>query len=157
VASIPLSLSMGAAEWCLLWYRRRTRRLLRTIGDVRAFRRRARGALLYAVGQYVAGTVVLVAAGVAVAAGSGLVHLNRIVVPEAAGYLVLGTAMFLAMLLQTMRVRALPLAAAVAALVAEIVLHRYGVTIELIVPAALLLVVGCYAVGLLGGAVRHIY
>ena len=157
VASIPLSLSMGGAEWCLLWYRRRTRLLLRTVGDVRAFRRRARGALLSAIAQYVAGTVVLVAIGVAVAASTGLVHLERIVALEAAGYLVLGTAMFVAMLLQTMRVRALPLAAAVAALVTEIVLHRFGVTIELIVPVAFLLVVGGYAVGLLGGAVRHGY
>ena len=29
LAALPLSLSMGAAEWSLLWYRRRTQRLLR--------------------------------------------------------------------------------------------------------------------------------
>lgn len=157
VASIPLSLSMGGAEWSLLWYRRRTRRLLRTISDVRTFRRRARLALVFAAAQYLAGSVLLVAAGVAVAAESGLVHLQRNVAPEAAGYLVLGTAMFLALLLQTLRVRALPLAAATVALATEIALHRYGVTIELLVPVAFLLVVGSYAVGLLGGAVRHGY
>ena len=157
VASIPLSLSMGAAEWSLLWYRRRTRRLLRTTSDVGAFGLRARLALLVAWLQYVVGTIVLVAAGAAIAVSSGLVHLERIAVPEAAGYLVLGSAMFLALMLQTMRVRALPLAAAAIALVVEMIFHRYGVTIELVVPIGLLVIVGGYAMTVLGAAVRHGY
>jgi hypothetical protein len=157
VASIPLSLSMGAAEWSLLWYRRRTRRMLRTISDVGAFRRRARGALLLALLQYVSGAIVLVAAAVAVAVGSGLVHRQQIIAPEAAGYLMLGSAMFLALLLQTMRVWALPLAAAATALATEIIFRQYGVAIQVAVPAVLLVIVGCYSTALLGAAVRHGY
>ncbi len=157
VASIPLSLSMGAAEWSLLWYRRRTRRLLRTISDVRAFRLRARLALLVAWLQYVAGAVMLLALGVIVAVGTGLVDMQRIVVLEAVGYLVLGSAMFLALLLQTMWVRALPLAAAAAALAIEIGFRGYGVAIGLAVPVMLLTVIGSYSMVRLGEAVRHGY
>lgn len=157
VASIPLSLSMGAAEWSMLWYRRRTRRMLRTSTDLDAFQLRARVVLLYALLQYVAGTIVLVAAGFAVAVGANLVQLHWIVVLEAVGYLVLGAAMFLALLLQTMRVRALPLAAAATALVIEMIFHQYGAAIQLAVPAALLIVLGCYSMRLLGASVRHGY
>jgi hypothetical protein len=157
VASVPLSLSMGAAEWSLIWYRRRTRRMLRTITDVGVFRRRARAALLLAWLQYVSGAIALVAVGADVAVGSGLVHRQQIIVPEAAGYLMLGSAMFLALLLQTMRVWALPLAAAVTALAVELIFRQYGVAIQVAVPAALLIVLGCYSVALLGGAVRHGY
>lgn len=157
VAAVPLSLSMGAAEWSLLWYRRRTRRLLRTTGDVRSFGLRARLALLAAWLQYVGGTFILLAAGFALAVASGLVHLDRTAVPEAAGYLVLGSGMFLALLLQTMWVRALPLAAAAVALAVELVFRRYGVAIGLAVPIGLLLVIGGYATAVLGGAVRHGY
>jgi hypothetical protein len=121
--------------------------MLRTFRDVGAFRRRARGALLLAWLQYVSGAIVLVAIGAVVAVGSGLVHRQQIIVPEAAGYLMLGSAMFLALLLQTMRVWALPLAAAV----------TYGEAIQVAVPAALLIVLGCYSVALLGAAVRHGY
>jgi hypothetical protein len=157
VASIPLSLSMGAAEWSLLWYRRRTRRLLRITSDVRVFELRARLVLLQAWLQYVAGAVVLLVAGLAIAVGAGLVHMQRIVVLEAVGYLALGSAMFLALLLQTMRIRALPLAASAVALAVEIILRGYGVAIELAVPAGLLLVAGWYSMTVLGQAVRHGY
>jgi hypothetical protein len=148
---------MGAAEWSLLGYRRRARRMLRTFRDVGAFRRRARGALLLAWLQYVSGAIVLVAIGAVVAVGSGLVHRQQIIVPEAAGYLMLGSAMFLALLLQTMRVWALPLAAAVTALATELIFRQYGEAIQVAVPAALLIVLGCYSVALLGAAVRHGY
>jgi hypothetical protein len=40
LATLPLSLSMGAAEWSLLAYRRRTRDLLRSTHDLRALDRR---------------------------------------------------------------------------------------------------------------------
>jgi hypothetical protein len=157
VASIPLSLSMGGAEWSLLWYRRRTRRLLRTTSDVRLFELRARVGLLLAWLQYVTGTIVLLAAGLAIGVAAGLVHMSGTVVAEAAGYLVLGSAMFLALLLQTMRIRALPLIAAAAALAVEVILRGFGVAIELVVPAALLLVIGYYSMTVLGEAVRHGY
>ena len=37
LATLPISLSMGGAEWCLLWFRRRTQQLLRTANDLRWF------------------------------------------------------------------------------------------------------------------------
>ena len=37
LASLPLALSMGAAEWMLVWFRRRTQRLLRTTYHLQAF------------------------------------------------------------------------------------------------------------------------
>src|SRR5262249_52468127 len=152
VASIPLSLSMGAAEWSLLWYRRRTRRLLRTTTQFQVFARRAREALVLALTQYMAGTIVLVTTGAVIAVGTGLVYPDQIIVPEAAGYLVLGSAMFLALLLQTMRIRAVPLAAVAVALAAEIIFHGYGVTTELAVPVVLFIVVGCYSLAQLSAA-----
>src|SRR5262249_60245893 len=42
LAALPLSLSMGAAEACLLWYRRRTRRPLRPTCRLRTFGVQAR-------------------------------------------------------------------------------------------------------------------
>jgi hypothetical protein len=52
IASLPLALSMGVAEWTLVWFRRRTQRLLRATRDVRAFAHRARLTLLIALLQY---------------------------------------------------------------------------------------------------------
>ena len=155
LASIPLSLSMGAAEWTLLWYRRRTRLLLRRITTPRAFRLRARLSLLVALLQYVSGTVVLVAAAVVVADRTGLLHLRWAYVPEIVAYIVLGSAMFLALLLQTLRIRTVPLAAASAALAAEIALRHRGMVVQVAVPVGLLIVIGSYAMAKLGAAVRH--
>ena len=42
LATLPLSLSMGAAEWSLLRYRRRVRDVLRSTRDLRTFGRQAR-------------------------------------------------------------------------------------------------------------------
>ena len=112
LAALPLSLSMGAAEWSLLWYRRRTRRLLGSPPGLRRFRRRARLLLAAALAQYMCGTAALIAAAVAVAAATGLARPGRADLPELAAYLMLGAAMFLALLLQTMRLRAVPLLAA---------------------------------------------
>jgi hypothetical protein len=155
LASIPLSLSMGAAEWTLLWYRRRTRRLLRTITTPRAFRLRARLSLLIALLQYVSGTVVLVAAAVVVADRTGLLHPRWAYMPVVVAYIVLGSAMFLALLLQTLRIRAVPLAAAAAALAVEIALRHHGMVVQVAVPVGLFIVIGSYAVAKLGAAVRH--
>ena len=67
----------------------------------------------------------------------------------------LGSAMFLALLLQTMRVRAVPLAAAAAALALELALRDMGMVIQVLTPAALLIVMGCLAARTLGAAARH--
>jgi hypothetical protein len=155
LASLPLSLSMGAAEWSLLWYRRRTRRLLGSTSGLRAFRLRSRLLLLVALLQYLSGTTVLIAAGVAIAGATGFAHPQLTELPEMAAYLMLGSAMFLALMLQTMRVRAVPLLVASAALAAELILHDLGMIVQVVTPAALLIVIGCYAMTSLGAAVRH--
>lgn len=155
LASLPLSLSMGAAEWSLLWYRRRTRALLGSTSGLAVFRRRSRGLLLAALLQYMAGTAVLIALSAVVAGLTGLAHPDWGDLPEMAGYLMLGSAMFLSLLLQTMRVWAVPLAVAAAALLAELVLHNLGLAVQVLTPAVLLTVIGFFAVVSLGAAVRH--
>jgi hypothetical protein len=154
LASLPLSLSMGAAEWSLLWYRRRTRRLLGTMSGLGGFRLRSRLSLFVALLQYLCGTAALMAAGAAIAGATGFAHPGWADLPEMAAYLMLGSAMFLALLMQTMGVRAIPLLAASAALAAELILHNEGMIVQVVTPAALLIVIGCFAVMALG-AVRH--
>lgn len=155
IAAVPLALSMGAAEWCLLWYQRGTRLLLRQTDDGRWFRRRARRALLTAVVLSTAAATVLTGIALGTAVLSGRVPLDRTVLLPAAGYLLLGAAMFLALLLQAVRYRLVPLAAAAAALGAEIALRGGGVTVQVAVPAALLAVLGGYALARLGDPVLH--
>jgi hypothetical protein len=155
LVSIPLSLSMGAAEFSLLWYRRRMRRLLGSTTALPEFRRRSRRVLFVALLQYVCGTVVLIVAGVTVAVWMGFAHPSRTDLPVMVGYLMLGSAMFLAILLQTTGVRAVPLAAAAAALASELALRDMGMVIQVLTPAALLVVMGCFAARSLGATVRH--
>jgi hypothetical protein len=146
---------MGAAEWSLLWYRRRTRRLLGTMSGLGGFRLRSRLSLFVALLQYACGTAVLMAAGAAIAGATGFAHPGWADLPEMAAYLMLGSAMFLALLMQTMRIRAIPLLAASAALAAELILHREGMIVQVVTPAALLAVMACFALISLGAAVRH--
>jgi hypothetical protein len=146
---------MGAAEWSLLWYRRRTRRLLGTMSGLGGFRLRSRLSLFAALLQYVGGTAALMAAGVAIAGATGFAHPGWADLPELAAYLMLGSAMFLALLMQTMRIRAFPLLAASAALATELILHNEGMIVQVVTPAALLVVIGGFAVMSLGAAVRH--
>jgi hypothetical protein len=155
LAALPLSLSMGAAEWSLLWYRRRTRRLLGSVSGLQTFRLRARRALRAATLQYMCGTAALMAAGVAIAAATGFAHPDWTDLPVMVAYLMLGSAMFLTLLLQTMRLRAVPLLVSAAALAAEIVLRDKGMIVQVLTPAVLLIVIGSYAVVSLGVAVRH--
>jgi len=155
LTSLPLSVSMGAAEWSLLWYRRRTRRLLGSINGLRRFRVRARLLLLATLLQYMCGTAVLIAAGAAIAAATGFAHPDRADLPVMVAYLMLGSALFLALLLQTVRIRAVPLFVAAAALAVQLILHDKGMVVQVVTPAVLLVVIGGYAVASLGAAVRH--
>ena len=155
LASLPLSLSMGAAEWSLLWYRRRTRRLLGTMSGLGGFRIRSRLCLFVALLQYVCGTAALMAAGAAIAGAIGFAHPGWADLPEMAAYLMLGAAMFLALLMQTMQIRAIPLLIASAALAAELILHNEGMIVQVVTPAVLLVVMGCFAFMSLGAAIRH--
>jgi hypothetical protein len=155
IASVPLALSMGAAEWSLLWYRRSAQRLLSATDDPRWFRDRAQLLLLAALSQYVLVAIILVGAALGVALLFGQVQLTPEVVAAIAGYLLLGVAMFLILLLATMRVRLVPLAAAVAALAAELAFRQHGLAVQIAVPASLLAVVGGYALIRIGEAVLH--
>jgi hypothetical protein len=155
VASVPLALSMGAAEWSLMWYRRRGQDLLRASGDPRWFGARVRLALLTAMAQYAAVMVALVAAAIAVADAAGQVTPGWQVLAAAGGYALLGVAMLGVLLLQAAGVRAVPLLACAAALAAEFALRGAGLTVQLAVPGALAVVITCYALARAGDTTLH--
>ena len=155
IASVPLALSMGLAEWILLWYRRATRRLLGLTDDPRWFRRHAGLLLLAALARYVTGTLVIISVALDVAVLSGQVEVSATILLSALGYLLLGMAMFLVLLLQTASIRLVPLAALAAALGAELALRGDGLVVQVAAPAALLLTVALYALARLGRAVLH--
>jgi hypothetical protein len=157
LATLPLSLSMGAAEWCLLRYRRRTRDLLRTTQDLRVFGRRARLTLATAVAQYVLAAVILTAIATWIAVSAGLVQPNRLLVPELIVYLALGAAMFVALTLQALGVRAVPIVACAAALAFELTWRDLGLPVQLAACVGLLIVLGGYAIKVLAMAVRHVF
>lgn len=155
IASVPLALSMGAAEWSMLAYRRGGRRLLWLTDDPRWFRGRAARLLLRTLARYMSATIALVGLALGVAVASGQVRPAATVLLSVAGYLLLGAAMFLVLLLQAVHVRLVPLAAAVAALAAELALRRHGLAVQIGAPAALLAVIGGYAFARLGNSVLH--
>lgn len=155
LVSLPLALSMGAAEWALVWFRRRTQRLLHSTWEMRAFAYRARLALLAALLQYVTAAVALTAAVITVAAETRLVQPHWAALPQIAAYLALGGAMFLALLLQAFGSRIVPLASCAAALAFEISYRSLGVPAQLVACTELLIVLGGYAALVLGSAMRH--
>ena len=154
-ASLPLALSMGAAEWLLIWFRRRTQRLLRRTQSGPAFATRARLALLAALLQYLLVTAALIAVVVTVASATRLVQPHWLLLPEAGAYLALGGAMFLALLLQAFGHRSLPLTACAAALAAEELWRDVGVLSQVVASAGLLVILAGYAALLMGSTVRH--
>lgn len=157
LATLPLSLSMGAAEWCLLAYRRRTRQLLRTTQDLRVFARGARLVLGLAVAQYLLATIALTAAASWIAISTGLVTPGPGLMAELGVYLALGCAMFLALALQALGIRAVPLVASAAALAFELAWRELGLVSQLAACVGLLVVLGAYAAVALGAAVRHAF
>lgn len=156
IASVPLALSMGAAEWSLIWYRRAVRRLLWQTDDPRWFHGRATALLLFTLAQYAAAMLAAISVALGVAVAVAHVPFDLTVLLPAGGYLLLGAAMFLVLLLQTMRVRLVPLTLAAAALCAEIMLRHHGLVVQLAAPAALLATVGAHASVRLGEAVLHV-
>jgi hypothetical protein len=102
VMTLPLSLSMGAAEWSLYRYRRDVEALLQRCRTPREFGPGARRILFGAVLRYLAAAVLLVAATVAAlpwSMGSGSA---AGVMYVCASYLLLGGALFVALLLQAL-------------------------------------------------------
>jgi hypothetical protein len=157
LASLPLALSMGGAESALIWFRRRTQRLLRSTRSLSAFAARARLALFAALLQYLTAAVLLTAAVIAVASAIRLIHPHWAVVPEIAAYLALGGAMFLALLLQAFGSRTFPLIACVVALASEVLWRDLGVLGQIVACTELLVVLAGYAVLMLGKAVLHAF
>lgn len=154
VAAVPLALSMGAAEWSLLWYRRRGQGLLRSSEPWR-FAARARRAALTALGQYTAVMVALVAAALAVAVGSGQVLPSGSLYAAAGGYALLGAAMFAVLALQASLVRAVPLAALAVALAVAYALRGGGGAVQLAVPGALAAAMTAYLLSKAGDPTLH--
>jgi hypothetical protein len=72
-----------------------------------------------------------------------------------AAYLMLGTAMFLALTLQALGSRIFPLVVGAMALGFEILCRNLGVAGQIVACAELLIVTGGYATIVLGRAVRH--
>ena len=154
LVSLPLAVSMGAAEWILIWFRRRTQRLLRGTGDLLVFAARARLTLLAALLVYLAVTAALTAVAAAAAAGTRLADPGLEVLPQVAAYLAVGGAMFTALLLQAFGSRVVPLACCAVALAVEAGC-RGGVTAQLLACTALLIGLAGYASLVLGSATRH--
>jgi hypothetical protein len=152
-AAVPLSLSMGAAEGILLWYRRRTQRLLRDVRDPGRFRRGAMLALAGGLLRYLAATATLTAASAGLTALLG--ELSRIALAQAGTYVILAAALFLALLLQAFRLHAVPLCAGTVALAAEAAFRSHGVAAQFAASTGLLAVTAATALLMLGQAVRH--
>jgi hypothetical protein len=153
-ALLPLSVSMGPAEWLLFRYRSATHRALQRAHTLAAFGRRAAAALLGAAVGYLTALVVLTAAG------AGLVVLLTGDVPALrplATALVVGSALFLALLLMSFGIRALVVLACLLALAADALLLRYAPPeqIQAGTAAVLLAVLLGYALATLRRAQLH--
>jgi hypothetical protein len=155
LVSLPLAMSMGAAEWMLIWFRRRTQRLLRGTAEPRAFATGARLSLLAALLLYLAVTAALTVAVAAAATAARLAHPDLAVLPQVAAYLAVGGAMFTALLLQAFGIRVVPLACCAVALAAEAACRGTGVTGQLVACTQLLIGLAGYAARVLGSATRH--
>jgi len=156
LASLPLTLSMGAAEWMLVWFRRHTRRAMRKTHQPQAFAVRARLLLAAGLLQYLTVMVLLTVAVVVVATESGLLlHPRWTALPQIAVYMALGCSMFVALLLNGFGRRIFPLAACAAALALEIMYRDLWVPGQIMVCTALLIVLTGYATAVLGSAARH--
>ncbi|MEV6633767.1 hypothetical protein AB0M54_23745 [Actinoplanes sp. NPDC051470] len=133
---LPLSVSMGAAEWLLYRYRAATHHAMAVSRTFRVFRRRANAALLRASATYVAVLAVLLAAG-AVLTGE---------LPRAEPALI-GPALFLALLLMSFGIRGPVVLACLAALVASLALMPFASpeTIQAGTAAGLLIALYAYA------------
>jgi len=154
LASLPLSLSMGAAEWTLVWFRRRTQRLLRNCRQARTFARRARLLLLAALLQYLTAAVLLTAAACAIAAETHLARLQREDLPQIIAYLALGLAMFVSLLLQAFGSRIFPVIACTVALALEVA-WRGAMPVQVMTCLGLVVVLTAYAALVLANSIGH--
>jgi len=155
LASLPLALSMGAAEWRLIWYRRRIQRVLARTGQLGEFAARASGVLLVELLQYLTVLVGLAGAVVAVAIKAKLVEVDSAAIMQIAAYIALGGAMFIALLLQAFGSRIFPLVSCAIALGAELYFRGQWELGQIVVCVDLLLTLLGYAIIVLGNVVRY--
>ena len=159
LGTLPLSLSMGAAELQLYRYRGRVFTLLQRTRRLVEFSGRSRLVLAGVLGEYLAMAAVLMIAvvGVAAAVGSGPQWTD---VPDFAGYVVLGGALFLALLTQTCAGTTGVLIWCALALGAEFVLaladpHAIAMRIQLLCALGLLAALLAHSGVVLAKASRH--
>jgi hypothetical protein len=126
-ALLPLSLSMGPAEWLLYTYRSAMHRAMQRSHTLGTFARRAGVALLGTTAGYVAALLVVSAIGAVLVAR---LSDDRMSVAQASGSAVLGGALFVALLLMSFGIRLPVIAACLLALVLEAVLLVGGASPE---------------------------
>jgi hypothetical protein len=107
--------------------------------------------------QYLTAVTLLTIVVLAVATETRLTQPHWADLPQITAYLLLGGAMFLALLLQAFGSRTFPLIACAVALAFEVVSRGLGVSAQIVACTELLLVLAGYAGLVLGRAVRHAY
>jgi hypothetical protein len=155
LVAIPLSLSMGAAEWSVSWYRWKAHRLLRATSGLGSFGRRARLAVLWSLAQYLAAISLLTGLAVAVAHQAWSIGVDESVALALLAFVALGGALFVAQLLHAFDRCWVTVRACAAALVCELALHRWGTAVQVAVYIGLLTLLGAYAAVILGRAAVH--
>jgi hypothetical protein len=155
LAAVGLSLSMGAVRWCVSSYRHRIRRLLRTTHRLGGFGRRARLALLRAVGQYLAVALVLATTGAVIGVGTTAIRPGWPALAVLVSFLALGCAIFVSLLLLAHDRGAAAVLACAVALTGEMVFRDGGAWVRPLVSGGLLALLGGYAAVVLGRATPH--
>jgi hypothetical protein len=110
-----------------------------------------------AVGQYLVAAIVLTAAAAVIATRTGLVAPSPVLLPELIVYLILGCALFLALALQALGLRAVPLVACAGALAFELAWPQLGLAVQLAAVLGLFTVLAAYAGRSLALAMRHAF
>ncbi|HWE89982.1 MAG TPA: hypothetical protein VG317_11025 [Pseudonocardiaceae bacterium] len=159
LATLPLSLSMGAAEWLLYWYRRQIGRVLRATRVVADFSLRALVVLASALVCYLAATAVLMSVLVVVITATG----HRPNWPDLlsyGGYVAVGGALFVALLMQAFGAVWAVLCWCLGAIVVEALLvitapGAPALGVQLVIGVGLLWALLVHAGILLGRATRH--
>jgi hypothetical protein len=159
LATLPLSLSMGIAEWRLYGYRGRIEKLMRHAVALPRFGRRTTLVLVGVLGEYLLGAAVLLV-GVVSLAELANIHPQWTDLPAYLGCLVLGGALFVALLIQVCVGPVQILGWCAAALAAEIALaifapHLALPQVQLVVTAAMAFALLCHAAATLARASRH--
>jgi hypothetical protein len=153
---LPLSLSMGLAEWLLVGFRTWCHTSLQRATSLRAFAVRAGGSLAVVAVFYLLFLALLVVVGALVVRAVTGVRPDGLALT---GYILLGGCLFLALALMSFRIRGVAVAGSAAALGAGIVaLTVWPVPefVQLGTAAALLLCLFGYALVALGRASRHL-